>query len=504
MPINLKPMTVSPGSAGGFLQAQRQQAMADMLRQQALGSRVPTQSGPVAVKMGLGEGLTQLGQALLARKAQRKADQSLDQAATQQTESRQKALAQLLSPQTPGSVAQTDAPNDQTVVRPNQPRSYEQLLADSLAASEAGVSEDIIGPYLEAHAPTEKIKTLQQAGFTPEQIAAALKGSAEKDAYIAPVTMNGVGFDPRTHQPIMSAPDPSTGIQQLPAGDGTFAPYQAPGYNAQRAGTAAATKYAEEAASLQPELVNARAGQAGAIQGAQQTNTVFPNQTITNPDGSVSEGVPVWGGQIPGVGGQAPSGAQFGSDPKKRQVEAQLAEKDLEFWMNKANALSAAKGSLERISQLNEEGALGVGPLQSAQRGAHKYLGLQSRRSINDEQIQQLGSQLVLSHGNLGVGVSNYDAQTYAKAAGDFTTAKSAESRRQAVERMLDSADTISHVTDFVRSYYEQRGQMPSNAEREAVSEQYRRSKQTQNTGAGGYELRRSPSVAERARSYYD
>lgn len=66
--------------------AERAQMLADQLSAQALVPRIPQQGGPVAVQYGLGEGLAQLGEALLARRAMKRAD-------TLESEEREKARA---------------------------------------------------------------------------------------------------------------------------------------------------------------------------------------------------------------------------------------------------------------------------------------------------------------------------------------------------------------------------------------------------------------------------
>lgn len=55
-------------------ESERQQQIADRLLQQAIQPRVPQQTGRIATEFGWGEGLAQLGEALLARRAQRRAD----------------------------------------------------------------------------------------------------------------------------------------------------------------------------------------------------------------------------------------------------------------------------------------------------------------------------------------------------------------------------------------------------------------------------------------------
>jgi hypothetical protein len=339
---------------------------------------------------------------------------------------------------------------------------YAQALALAMRAQQAGMPESLAKSWAEAHAPTEQMKNYQGLGFTSKEAHDYYAAAQRKDGYIAPVVINGVAFDPQTGRPVMSAPDQTTGIQQIPNGDGTFRSVPSSHFNTARAATEGATTYAHEAATLDPRLVQARVGQAGATRGAEQANTVFPNQTLTMPDGSVRDGVPVTGAQIFGSSGaqdffapqpgsgpmqreapaqgqpQAPFGQpSFGSDPKRREVEAAVSQKDLEALMDKGRAAQSGIDSLNRIEAYVKSGSLGGGPIDRLQNYVNDK-GFPTKAAINTQLIGQEGDNLKLAFGSLGASVSNADAQTYARAQGDFAAAQSNEQRLAAISRMRD------------------------------------------------------------------
>ncbi len=80
-----------------FQKAARQRALADALSQQALTPRQVQQGMPITPAMGFGEGATQLVQALMAKRANRKADQMMADAEGNEAR-RREALARALTP----------------------------------------------------------------------------------------------------------------------------------------------------------------------------------------------------------------------------------------------------------------------------------------------------------------------------------------------------------------------------------------------------------------------
>lgn len=461
MPIQFKPMTVAPSSAGAMLEAQRRQQMADLLRSQAMQSRIPQQNGPVAVQMGIGEGLAQLGQAMLAKRAQKKADESLKSATELSAAQRAKAMAQFLTPGYGGPAAGTPGQGTGT------PRSYEQLMADALAAQEAGVPADIIKPYLESQAPTTGQKDAQYAFGNPDQARNAMrdelmaKGVKEVDGRLVDVY----------GRIITDLPQRQPGIQYGRDAQGNLAAGQIPGFAGAQAGIAGAVRGAERRAELSPDIIGAEAGRAGLVQGAEQANTVFPNQTVTGPDGRVREGVPVWGGQIPGISGpvqppgvpqpsDGPPTPTLGADKRKADMEAALTGERMKALTENARNAESILGTLEQIKSFMDSGALGSGPFDRLQRGAHDY-GFPSKAAANTKQIEQLGSALQLARGSLGAGVSNYDAQTYSKAAGDFATALTKADRENAYQRMVESARNIMTKANSAMREFQSSAQAP-------------------------------------------
>jgi hypothetical protein len=83
--INFKQLFSQPQQQPSYEEAARQQAMADALRERAMRSRVPQAGGPVQAQFGIGEGLAQLAEALIARRAGKSAIGAKKAADVQQT-----------------------------------------------------------------------------------------------------------------------------------------------------------------------------------------------------------------------------------------------------------------------------------------------------------------------------------------------------------------------------------------------------------------------------------
>lgn len=80
--INLKNIFASAPPDGTYDDAARREAMAQALRERAMRQRGPAAGGPVQAQYGIGEGLTQLAEALLARRAGKSALQAKSAAET--------------------------------------------------------------------------------------------------------------------------------------------------------------------------------------------------------------------------------------------------------------------------------------------------------------------------------------------------------------------------------------------------------------------------------------
>lgn len=94
-----------------YTEAQKRQAIADLLAGRVMQSRAPQQTGAIAPQMGIEHGLTQIGEALLARRAGKKADQAFAGA----EEARRKAMVEALqgmSPQGSNQYAQAQSAID--------------------------------------------------------------------------------------------------------------------------------------------------------------------------------------------------------------------------------------------------------------------------------------------------------------------------------------------------------------------------------------------------------
>lgn len=146
-----------------FSDAQRQQAIADALAQKAIQPRTPVQQGRITPQMGFGEGLAQLGEALVARRAGKKASTTLTQAEEARRKAQADALSGLSRPQnyverpevqSPYARAQTAL---EAEVDPNVVKSYmAQQLPEQGAAGSASIqgyqlakSQGYEGSYLD-------------------------------------------------------------------------------------------------------------------------------------------------------------------------------------------------------------------------------------------------------------------------------------------------------------------------------------------------------------------
>lgn len=124
-----------------FSDAERQQALADTLSQRAMQSRGPQQTGRQAPAMHVGEGFAQLGEALLARRAGKKAS-----ATTQAAEdARRKAQAAALAGMTSNGMPE-DGMGPPAPVNP---------YANAQSALEAGVDPRVAQAYLQQQFPDQ-------------------------------------------------------------------------------------------------------------------------------------------------------------------------------------------------------------------------------------------------------------------------------------------------------------------------------------------------------------
>lgn len=113
-----------------FTQAQKQQALADQLTQRALQSRAPQQTGRIVPKMGIGEGLSQVAEAMIARRTGKKADKTLSSA--------EQVRAQAIADAVAGMGQQSENP-----------------YATGQNAIEAGVNPGVVGQYMGNQQPAK-------------------------------------------------------------------------------------------------------------------------------------------------------------------------------------------------------------------------------------------------------------------------------------------------------------------------------------------------------------
>jgi hypothetical protein len=78
------------------------------------------------------------------------------------------------------------------------------------------------------------------------------------------------------------------------------------------------------------------------------------------------------------------------------------------------------------------------------------------------QRVRELGARLTLSHGRLGVGVSNEDRETYSRSAGNFESGKTLDSMKESIKSMREIANrAITNFTEADKTFREQ-GRLPS------------------------------------------
>lgn len=131
---------------GTYEDAARREAMAQALRERAMRQRGPQAGGPVQAQYGIGEGLTQLAEALLARRAGRSAIDAKKQADTQQTQRNDETLREML----PATEMQSqrmsfDAQGNKVASSNGQ---IENMQSDALSMALRGQDPQAIGKFL--------------------------------------------------------------------------------------------------------------------------------------------------------------------------------------------------------------------------------------------------------------------------------------------------------------------------------------------------------------------
>lgn len=211
--LQTRPITVTPTDQ--LLDAQRQQALADILTKGALTTPQAPSGGMYQAKLGIGAALAPVAEALLANRQQQKATDSMKGAFAAQRDAQSQAIASLLGGSANGSVGPTLAPASQAVAAQSSsppPSSTvtpgaapAPITSDSapppdaapppvsataggpnfvgaLNAAQAGIDPQLIGKILDSQMPTDEIKNLRAAGASPQDISDAILGKARKDA----------------------------------------------------------------------------------------------------------------------------------------------------------------------------------------------------------------------------------------------------------------------------------------------------------------------------------
>lgn len=126
-----------------------------------------------------------------------------------------------------------------------------------------------------------------------------------------------------------------------------------------------------------------------------------------------------------------------------------------------ATKMSDTLGQIETLIT-SKEGVYGNTPEARLRMGAYAA-GLASgdQRARNTAQLRNLASQLQLAPGSLGSGVSVYDAQVYAKAAGDMQKAQNVEQMLQYMEIMRAIIRKAMRRANEARTSVETTGKLP-------------------------------------------
>lgn len=129
---------------GSYDDAARREAYAQALRERAMRQRGPAPGGPVQAQYGIGEGLTQLAEALLARRAGKSAIDAKKMADTQQTQQNDATIGEML----PATQMQARRADPETGQLGQSVGRVENMQSDALSMALRGQDPQAIGKFL--------------------------------------------------------------------------------------------------------------------------------------------------------------------------------------------------------------------------------------------------------------------------------------------------------------------------------------------------------------------
>jgi hypothetical protein len=142
--INFKQIFAPQRPDGSYEDAARRQAYAEALQRQAMQQRGPAPGGPVQAQYGIGEGLTQLAQALLARRAGKSAIDAKKAADTKQTATNDQNINAML----PATEMQSRRYDPTGEKAPARMGTIENMQADALSQALRGQDPQQVGQFL--------------------------------------------------------------------------------------------------------------------------------------------------------------------------------------------------------------------------------------------------------------------------------------------------------------------------------------------------------------------
>jgi hypothetical protein len=144
-----------------------------------------------------------------------------------------------------------------------------------------------------------------------------------------------------------------------------------------------------------------------------------------------------------------------------------VSVEQLKAYRTSAEEGRAVNETLDEVERLLLEGVYEQSPTLPAALLTYRttgtvppgYDGTQLART---QRVRELGARLTLSHGRLGVGVSNEDRETYSRSAGNFESGKTLDSMKESIKSMREIANrAITNFTEADQTFREQ-GRLPA------------------------------------------
>jgi hypothetical protein len=184
-----------------FQQADRQQQLADAMLQKSMQSRAPQQTGRIASEMGWGEGLAQLGEAMLARRQGKKASATTAQADEQRRQAQAAALAGMS-----GRPEHGEGP-------PAPVNPY----AQAQGALEADVHPAVVQQYMAQQQPDKNglINNIDPEAYEPESVQAFVSSGGKDYSLLKPRANMYGKYNPGDYTPESWAEFRQTGDERV-------------------------------------------------------------------------------------------------------------------------------------------------------------------------------------------------------------------------------------------------------------------------------------------------